>query len=65
MCVDIFCVPVLVLVQQLSFHCKSASAGDKYRHQYRDTLWYRDAKKYRQVRDTGIVQTYIYIAILR
>ena len=54
MCVDIVCV--LVLVQQLSFHCKSASARDKYRHQYRDTPWYRDTKKYRQVRDTGIVQ---------
>jgi len=54
MCVDIVCV--LALVQQLSFHCKSASAPDKYRHQYRDTPWYRDTKKYHQVRDTGIVQ---------
>jgi len=54
MCVDIVCV--LVLVQQLSFHCKSASARGKYRHQYRDTPWYRDTKKYRQVRDTGIVE---------
>ena len=50
------CVCVLVLVQQLSFHYKSASASDKYRHQYRDTPWYRDTKKYRQVRDTDIVQ---------
>jgi len=51
MCVDI------ALVQQLSFHCKSASARDRYRHQYdRDTPWYSDTKKYRQVRDTGNVQ---------
>jgi len=54
MCVDIVCV--FVLVQQLSFHCKSASARDKYRHQHCDTLWYRDTKKYRHVCDTGIVQ---------
>ena len=53
MCVDIC---VLVLVQQLSFHCKPTSARDKYRHHYRDTPWYRDTKKYRQVRNTDIVQ---------
>ena len=47
-----------MLVQQLSFHCKSASARDKYRHQYRDTPWYRDTKKYRQVRDTTILSKY-------
>ena len=61
MCVDIVCV--LVLVQQLSFHCTCASARDKYRHQYRDTPWYRDTKKYRQVRDTGIVQNRYYDSI--
>ena len=56
MCVDTFCV--LVLMQHLSFHCKSTSAGEKYRREYRDTgtPWYRDTKKYHQVRDTGIVQ---------